>query len=104
MVHGIATYLYGQAGWMGSPGADEFRVKEWSGQQSFIRGGGCDCGSYGTGNFTDVAYQATPEFYYYRCSWGLADSLDFYAPWEHEAVAPPLNESLTKWIVDPEYE
>merc|ERR1719453_2420608 len=39
MVHGIATYLYGQAGWMGSPGADEFRVKEWSGQQSFIRGG-----------------------------------------------------------------
>ena len=101
---GVATYLYGRQGWMVSPGADEYRAKEWSGNADFVRGGGCDFGSYSTGIYTDVAVEIGPGLYYYRCDWGLASSLGFYAPWEDEGVAPPINESLTRWIVDPNYE
>ncbi len=101
---GIARHLYGPTGWMTTPGADEYRTKEWAGDQAFLRGGGCDCGSYSTGLYADVAVAISPGLYYYRCSWGLASSLDFHAPWEDDAVVSPMNSSLTKWIIDPDYE
>ena len=78
---------------MTTPGADEYRTKEWAGDQAFL-GGGCDCGSYSTGLYADVAVAISPGLYYYRCSWGLASSLDFHAPWEDDAVVSPMNSSL----------
>lgn len=104
LVLGIANYLYGSSGWMTSPGAEEYRIREWAGDSTFLRGGGCDCGSYGTGLYTDVAVATSPGLFYYHCNWGLAGSLNFYAPWEDEIAASSINQSLTKWIIDPEYE
>mmetsp|Transcript_17145 Transcript_17145/g.52733 ORF Transcript_17145/g.52733 Transcript_17145/m.52733 type:complete len:417 (+) Transcript_17145:442-1692(+) len=104
LVLGIATYLYGPSGWITSPGADEYRTREWAGDTTFSRGGGCDCGSYDTGLYTDIAISTSPGLFYYHCNWGLAGSLSFYTPGEEFSAAPPVNRSLTKWIVDPNYE
>ena len=104
LVLGISTYLYGKLSWMTSPGADSYRAREWGGQSQFIRGGGCDCGTYNTGAYADVAIEAAHGFFFYDCEWGLASSLGYYAPWEPRGTAPPLNDTLSRWIIDPDYE